>query len=235
MSRETKRPRITRPTENRDENRRGRTQNFENREGGEREFRRPSRFNAERSDRERGYNGIRDLNKEREQSGDSDNGNRYRRETDGNRERGTREGNRFENRDNNNRAPRRSFDRDSRDNRDNRERREYRNDRDNRDNRREESIVIITVIQTVKTVVKDVRKIRIETEKIDSKTEIVTRTGEMIVGSREIGMIEESVANGFPSVPRDRLITRRHPEVYTARKSKSSFARKTRDRKQNCA
>ena len=29
MSRETKRPRITRPTENRDENRRGRTQNFE--------------------------------------------------------------------------------------------------------------------------------------------------------------------------------------------------------------
>ena len=100
---------------------------------------------------------------------------------------------------------------------------------------REESIVIITVIQTVKTVVKDVRKIRIETEKIDSKTEIVTRTGEMIVGSREIGMIEESVANGFPSVPRDRLITRRHPEVYTARKSKSSFARKTRDRKQNCA
>ena len=135
MSRETKRPRITRPTENRDENRRGRTQNFENREGGEREFRRPSRFNAERSDRERGYNGIRDLNKEREQSGDSDNGNRYRRETDGNRERGTREGNRFENRDNNNRAPRRSFDRDSRDNRDNRERREYRNDRDNRDNR----------------------------------------------------------------------------------------------------
>jgi hypothetical protein len=100
---------------------------------------------------------------------------------------------------------------------------------------REESIVIITVIQTVKTVVKDVRKIRIETEKIDSKTEIVTRTGEMIVGSREIGMIEEIVANGFPSVPRDRLITRRHPEVYTARKSKSSFARKTRDRKQNCA
>ncbi len=135
MSRETKRPRITRPTENRDENRRGRTQNFENREGGEREFRRPSRFNAERSDRERGYNGIRDLNKEREQSGDSDNGNRYRRETDGNRERGTREGNRFENRDNNNRAPRRSFDRDSRDNRDNRERREYRDNRDSRDDR----------------------------------------------------------------------------------------------------
>ena len=35
MNRETKRPRITRPIENRDENRRGRTPRFENREGGE--------------------------------------------------------------------------------------------------------------------------------------------------------------------------------------------------------
>ena len=54
MSRETKRPRITRPTENRDENRRSRTQDFANREGGEREFRRPNRFNTDRSDREQG-------------------------------------------------------------------------------------------------------------------------------------------------------------------------------------
>ena len=135
MSRETKRPRITRPTENRDENRRSRTQDFENREGGEREFRRPNRFNTDRSDREQGYGFIRDLNKEREreQSGDSDNGNRYRRETDGNRERGTREGNRFGNRDNN-RGPRKSFDRDNRDNRDSRDNR-YDRDHDNRDNR----------------------------------------------------------------------------------------------------
>ena len=35
MNRETKRPRITRPIENRDENRRSRTPRFENREGGE--------------------------------------------------------------------------------------------------------------------------------------------------------------------------------------------------------
>lgn len=142
MSRETKRPRITRPTENRDENRRSNTQNFGNREGGEREFKRPNRFNTDRSDREQGYGFIRDLNqeREREQSGDSDNGNRYRRETDGNRERGTREGNRFENRDNNSRGPRRSFDRDNRDNRDSRYNRDsqdnrYNRDRDNRDNR----------------------------------------------------------------------------------------------------
>ena len=158
MSRETKRPRITRPTENRDENRRSSTQNFGNREGGEREFKRPNRFNTDRSDREQGYGFIRDLNqeREREQSGDSDNGNRYRRETDGNRERGTREGNRFGNRDNNSRGQRRSFDRDNRenrynrdngnrdnrynhdrDNRDNRDNREYRNNRDNRDNNRD--------------------------------------------------------------------------------------------------
>ena len=37
MNRETKRPRITRPIENRDENRRSRTPRFENREGGDRD------------------------------------------------------------------------------------------------------------------------------------------------------------------------------------------------------
>lgn len=125
MSRETKRPRITRPIENRDENRRGSTQNFGNREGGEREFKRPNRFSADRSERVQRYGFIRDLNQERarEQSGASDNGNRYRRETDGNRERGTRESRRFGNRDN----------RDNRDSRfQERDRNEYR-----RDDRRE--------------------------------------------------------------------------------------------------
>ena len=66
MNRETKRPRITRPIENRDENRRGRTPRFENREGGESETRRPNRFNTDRPRREQGYGYIRDLNKERE-------------------------------------------------------------------------------------------------------------------------------------------------------------------------
>ena len=66
MNRETKRPRITRPIENRDENRRSRTPRFENREGGESETRRPNRFNTDRPRREQGHGYIRDLNKERE-------------------------------------------------------------------------------------------------------------------------------------------------------------------------
>ena len=79
MNRETKRPRITRPIENRDENRRGRTPRFENREGGESETRRPNRFNTDRPRREQGYGYIRDLNKERERernegTGERDNG-----------------------------------------------------------------------------------------------------------------------------------------------------------------
>ena len=116
MNRETKRPRITRPIENRDENRRGRTPRFENREGGESETRRPNRFNTDRPRREQGYGYIRDLNKERERernegSGDRDNGNRYYRDSDRNRERGDRENNRYENRDN-----RRSYERGNRDN-----------------------------------------------------------------------------------------------------------------------
>lgn len=115
MNRETKRPRITRPIENRDENRRGRTLRFENREGGESETRRPNRFNTDRPRREQGYGYIRDLNKERERernegSGDRDNGNRYYRDSDRNRERGDRENNRYESRDN-----RRSYERGNRD------------------------------------------------------------------------------------------------------------------------
>ena len=115
MNRETKRPRITRPIENRDENRRGRTPRFENREGGESETRRPNRFNTDRPRREQGYGYIRDLNKERERernegSGDRDNGNRYYRDSDRNRERGDRENNRYESRDN-----RRSYERGNRD------------------------------------------------------------------------------------------------------------------------
>lgn len=81
MSRETKRPRITRPSENRDENRQNRTQHFENREGGER-VTRVDRFSTDRPRRKQGYGYIRDLNKEREEgqgseSGNRDNGNRY--------------------------------------------------------------------------------------------------------------------------------------------------------------
>ena len=115
MNRETKRPRITRPIENRDENRRGRTPRVENREGGESETRRPNRFNTDRPRREQGYGYIRDLNKERERernegSGDRDNGNRYYRDSDRNRERGDRENNRYESRDN-----RRSYERGNRD------------------------------------------------------------------------------------------------------------------------
>ena len=115
MNRETKRPRITRPIENRDEHRRGRTPRFENREGGESETRRPNRFNTDRPRREQGYGYIRDLNKERERernegSGDRDNGNRYYRDSDRNRERGDRENNRYESRDN-----RRSYERGNRD------------------------------------------------------------------------------------------------------------------------
>ena len=141
MSRETKRPRITRPSENRDENRRSRTQHFENREGGESETRRPNRFNTDRPRREQGHGYIRDLNKERERernegTGDRDNGNRYYRDSDRNRERGDRENNRYENRDN-----RRSYERGNRDNNrfsDRGERRERRpQDRDENAERRD--------------------------------------------------------------------------------------------------
>ena len=141
MNRETKRPRITRPIENRDENRRGRTPRFENREGGESETRRPNRFNTDRPRREQGYGYIRDLNKERERernegSGDRDNGNRYYRDSDRNHERGDRENNRYENRDN-----RRSYERGNRDNNrfsDRGERRERRpQDRDENVERRD--------------------------------------------------------------------------------------------------
>ena len=141
MNRETKRPRITRPIENRDENRRSRTPRFEIREGGESETRRPNRFNTDRPRREQGYGYIRDLNKERERernegSGDRDNGNRYYRDSDRNRERGDRENNRYENRDN-----RRSYERGNRDNNrfsDRGERRERRpQDRDENAERRD--------------------------------------------------------------------------------------------------
>ncbi|WP_410518670.1 pseudouridine synthase, partial [Butyricimonas faecihominis] len=138
---ETKRPRITRPIENRDENRRSRTPRFENREGGESETRRPNRFNTDRPRREQGHGYIRDLNKERERernegTGDRDNGNRYYRDSDRNRERGDRENNRYENRDN-----RRSYERGNRDNNrfsDRGERRERRpQDRDENAERRD--------------------------------------------------------------------------------------------------
>ena len=141
MNRETKRPRITRPIENRDENRRSRTPRFENREGGESETRRPNRFNTDRPRREQGYGYIRDLNKERERernegTGDRNNGNRYYRDSDRNRERGDRENNRYENRDN-----RRSYERGNRDNNrfsDRGERRERRpQDRDENAERRD--------------------------------------------------------------------------------------------------
>lgn len=141
MNRETKRPRITRPIENRDENRRSRTPRFENREGGESETRRPNRFNTDRPRREQGHGYIRDLNKERERernegTGDRDNGNRYYRDSDRNRERGDRENNRYENRDN-----RRSYERGNRDNNrfsDRGERRERRpQDRDENTERRD--------------------------------------------------------------------------------------------------
>ena len=141
MNRETKRPRITRPIENRDENRRSRTPHFENREGGESETRRPNRFNTDRPRREQGHGYIRDLNKERERernegTGDRDNGNRYYRDSDRNRERGDRDNNRYENRDN-----RRSYERGNRDNNrfsDRGERRERRpQDRDENAERRD--------------------------------------------------------------------------------------------------
>ena len=144
MNRETKRPRITRPIENRDENRRSRTPRFENREGGESETRRPNRFNTDRPRREQGHGYIRDLNKERERernegTGDRDNGNRYYRDSDRNRERGDRENNRYENRDN-----RRSYERGNRDNNrfsdrdENAERRDNRYQNRDRNDRREE-------------------------------------------------------------------------------------------------
>lgn len=141
MNRETKRPRITRPIENRDENRRSRTPRFENREGGESETRRPNRFNTDRPRREQGHGYIRDLNKERERernegTGDRDNGNRYYRDSDRNRERGDRDNNRYENRDN-----RRSYERGNRDSNrfsDRGERRERRpQDRDENAERRD--------------------------------------------------------------------------------------------------
>lgn len=141
MNRETKRPRITRPIENRDENRRSRTPRFENREGGESETRRPNRFNTDRPRREQGHGYIRDLNKERERernegTGDRDNGNRYYRDSDRNRERGDRDNDRYENRDN-----RRSYERGNRDNNrfsDRGERRERRpQDRDENAERRD--------------------------------------------------------------------------------------------------
>ena len=141
MNRETKRPRITRPIENRDENRRSRTPRFENREGGESETRRLNRFNTDRPRREQGHGYIRDLNKERERernegTGDRDNGNRYYRDSDRNRERGDRDNNRYENRDN-----RRSYERGNRDNNrfsDRGERRERRpQDRDENAERRD--------------------------------------------------------------------------------------------------
>ena len=141
MNRETKRPRITRPIENRDENRRSRTPHFENREGGESETRRPNRFNTDRPRREQGHGYIRDLNKERERernegTGDRDNGNRYYRDSDRNRERGDRDNDRYENRDN-----RRSYERGNRDNNrfsDRGERRERRpQDRDENVERRD--------------------------------------------------------------------------------------------------
>ena len=141
MNRETKRPRITRPIEHRDENRRGRISRFENREGGESETRRPNRFNTERPRREQGYGYIRDLNKERERernggAGDREIGNRYYRDADRNRERGDRDNNRYENRDN-----RRSYERGNRDNNrfsDRGERRERRpQDRDENAERRD--------------------------------------------------------------------------------------------------
>nr|WP_241241703.1 pseudouridine synthase [Butyricimonas faecihominis] len=132
---------MTRPIENRDENRRSRTPRFENREGGESETRRPNRFNTDRPRREQGHGYIRDLNKERERernegTGDRDNGNRYYRDSDRNRERGDRENNRYENRDN-----RRSYERGNRDNNrfsDRGERRERRpQDRDENAERRD--------------------------------------------------------------------------------------------------
>lgn len=141
MNRETKRPRITRPIENRDENRRSRTPRFENREGGESETRRPNRFNTDRPRREQGHGYIRDLNKERERernegTGDRDNGNRYYRDSDRNRERWDRDNDRYENRDN-----RRSYERGNRDNNrfsDRGERRERRpQDRDENAERRD--------------------------------------------------------------------------------------------------
>ena len=137
MNRETKRPRITRPIENRDENRRSRTPRFENREGGESETRRPNRFNTDRPRREQGHGYIRDLNKERERernegTGDRDNGNRYYRDSDRNRERGDRENNRYENRDN-----RRSYERGNRDNNRFSDRGERPQDRDENAERRD--------------------------------------------------------------------------------------------------
>ena len=136
MSRETKRPRITRPSENRDENRRSRTQHFENREGGESETRRPNRFDSDRPRREQGYGYIRDLNKEREggqgnESGNRDNGNRYHRDSDRNRERGERDGNRYESRERGERDGNRYENRDNRrsyERRDNRYQNRERND-----------------------------------------------------------------------------------------------------------
>ena len=225
MNRETKRPRITRPIENRDENRRGRTPRFENREGGESETRRPNRFNTDRPRREQGHGYIRDLNKERERernegTGDRDNGNRYYRDSDRNRERGDRENNRYENRDN-----RRSYERGNRDNNrfsDRGERRERRpQDRD--EMQKEEIIVIKTGIVMIDER-KDVGK-EVPVRKEDVEKGIVA-----IVGIAERGMIVGIVI----------LIVRREkclpvgqmgmalPKVCIVRKNKLSFARRTR-------
>lgn len=84
MNRETKRPRITRPSRIVMRIVGAESPRFENREGGESETRRPNRFNTDRPRREQGHGYIRDLNKERERernegTGDRDNGNRYYR------------------------------------------------------------------------------------------------------------------------------------------------------------
>lgn len=232
MNRETKRPRITRPIENRDENRRSRTPRFENREGGESETRRPNRFNTDRPRREQGHGYIRDLNKERERernegTGDRDNGNRYYRDSDRNRERGDRDNNRYENRDN-----RRSYERGNRDNNrfsDRGERRERRL-KIGMKMQKEEIIVIKTGIVMI-DVRKDVGK-EVSVRKEDVEKGIVA-----IVGIAERGMIVGIVI----------LIVRREkclpvgqmgmalPKVCIVRKNKLNIARRTRGRRQNYA
>ena len=140
MSRETKRPRITRPIEHRDENRRRETPRFENREGGEREMRRPDRFNSDRPRENRGYGYIRDLNKEREREqngGDEYRGSRDRydrdREYSRNRGREDRDYNRDRNRESG-----RSFERGDRDRDRSSDRREFRERRFSDNNRGED-------------------------------------------------------------------------------------------------
>lgn len=232
MNRETKRPRITRPIENRDENRRSRTPRFENREGGESETRRPNRFNTDRPRREQGHGYIRDLNKERERernegTGDRDNGNRYYRDSDRNRERGDRENNRYENRDN-----RRSY------------------ERGNRDNNR---------FPIVESVVKGGLKIGMKMQKEEI---IVIKTGIVMIDVRkdvgkEVPVRKEDVEKGIVAIVgiAERgmivgiviLIVRREkclpvgqmgmalPKVCIVRKNKLNIARRTRGRRQNYA